>query len=159
MLFNAWAGILKERRKALGLTQEAVVSRMPGVKEVNTYGRWERGEVPPSAHFFTEIAKALELDEGELGRRYTAALNEHYFPEIREGQTAYGTDAAEAALEEANVEGLASDVQAHLLRQRDGLKSQLSGLRLASSGLDVQIASFVATVLQLRQRFGLDPED
>jgi transcriptional regulator with XRE-family HTH domain len=56
---------LRQRRAELGLTQEALASRMEGVT-LRAYSRWESGEAIPQDRNMSKIAAALELDMSDL---------------------------------------------------------------------------------------------
>jgi hypothetical protein len=128
---------------------------MPSLKEPNTWGRWERGEVSPGPQYFDDIAQALEISQEELGRRYSERVYDHYFPEVRERPAAYGEEKIAAMLDAIDLEGLPSEIQGHLFRQRDSMKSQIHASRLAAGGLENQVASFDAVIVLLRRRFDL----
>jgi transcriptional regulator with XRE-family HTH domain len=57
---------LRTRRKALGLTQEAVA--LEAFMDQSQYSRIERGEVDPSIRTVTRVARALGATPSELLR-------------------------------------------------------------------------------------------
>lgn len=70
---------LRERREALGLTQEEVARRCESPRITgNVVSRWERGRNRPSASNLEEVAGALGLDVSYLlfGRASAAAAHD-----------------------------------------------------------------------------------
>jgi len=58
--------LARERREALGLSQEAL-ARSLGVT-VRTVGRWEQGSHAPPTNQLRRLARALRVKVGELKR-------------------------------------------------------------------------------------------
>jgi transcriptional regulator with XRE-family HTH domain len=61
---DAFTANLVRRRRALGLTQEAVASA--AMMDQSQYNRIERGRVDPSIRTLTRIARALRTTPAEL---------------------------------------------------------------------------------------------
>jgi transcriptional regulator with XRE-family HTH domain len=57
---------LRKRRRALGLTQEAVA--FEAFMDQSQYSRIERGQVDPSIRTLTRVARALEASPSDLLR-------------------------------------------------------------------------------------------
>lgn len=69
---------LRELRKALGLSQEAVAHKL-GMPQ-NSWSNWERGETSPGMELIDRIAKALGCDPGDL------AIEPKAIPDIKRGR-------------------------------------------------------------------------
>jgi DNA gyrase subunit B len=57
--------LLQERRRSLGLSQQAILERT-GIRQPATFYAWEKGASRPTLSHFAAYARALELEPGRL---------------------------------------------------------------------------------------------